>query len=90
MLKSCLNVQKNVDISKYKKLQTLLKRSFEGYVAKKSKILEEENINTFIQIADDKMYLAMKVICFFIYLAASFFRYLDNGVQWRMQTGRSD
>lgn len=61
MLRSCLSIYKDVDISKYDKLQAFLKRSSEGYVPKKSKILEEDDINKFIQEADDKIYLAMKV-----------------------------
>ncbi|KAK4885055.1 hypothetical protein RN001_001326 [Aquatica leii] len=62
MLKCCLNMYKDVDISKYNKLQALLKRTSAGYAPKKSKILEEEEINKFIQEADDRTYLAMKVI----------------------------
>lgn len=71
MLKSCLNIHKDVDISKYNKLQALLKRSSEGYIPKKSKILEEE-INDFIRQADDKIYLAMKVGAEFLYMVASY------------------
>ncbi|KAJ3644696.1 hypothetical protein Zmor_022406 [Zophobas morio] len=60
-LKSCIGIHNNVDISKYHKLQALLKRCSEGYVPKKSKILEEYEINKFISEADDTIYLAMKV-----------------------------
>ncbi|KAK5643353.1 hypothetical protein RI129_007198 [Pyrocoelia pectoralis] len=62
MLRSCLNINKNIDISKYNKLQAFLKRASQHYTPRKSKILEEDNINKFIQVADDKTYLAMKVI----------------------------
>lgn len=61
MLRSCLNIYRNIDISKYKKLQAYLKRLSEGYTPKKSKILEIEEINRFIGQADDKIYLAIKV-----------------------------
>lgn len=61
-----------MDISKYNKLQALLKRSSEGYAPKKSKILEEDDINKFLREADDKMYLAMKVSVICMYIAASY------------------
>jgi site-specific recombinase XerD len=61
MLRSCLKIYKDVDISKYNKLQALLKRASQHYTPRKSKILEEDEINKFIQIANDKTYLAMKV-----------------------------
>ncbi|KAB0802145.1 hypothetical protein PPYR_04331 [Photinus pyralis] len=60
MLRSYLNVHKNVDISRYVKLQALLKRFSQGYEPKKSKILDLEQINRFIQEADDKHYLDTK------------------------------
>lgn len=68
MLRSCLNVHRNVDISKYMKLQALLKRLSKGYQTKKSKILEEEDIHRFLKQADDKIYLAIKVSVDFISL----------------------
>lgn len=61
MLRSCLTIYKDVDISQYKKLQAFLKQLSRGYLPKKSKILEEIDIIKFIQEADDKIYLAMKV-----------------------------
>lgn len=61
MLRSCLTIYKDIDISQYKKLQAFLKRLSQGYLSKKSKILEELDIIKFIQDADDKIYLAMKV-----------------------------
>lgn len=38
-----------------------LKRQSEGYKPKKSKILTEENVETFINIAPNEMYLSTKV-----------------------------
>lgn len=61
MLKLCLNIYKNVDISQYNKLQAYLKSHSKGYVPKKSRILEAENVNRFIVEAEDKQYLAIKV-----------------------------
>lgn len=61
MLRSCLNIYKRTDISKFSRLLAYLKRLSEGYEPKKSKILEIEHINRFIIEADDKIYLAMKV-----------------------------
>lgn len=61
MLRCCLNIYKNTDISKFCKLIAYLKRLSEGYEPKKSKILEIDHINRFIIEADDKIYLAMKV-----------------------------
>lgn len=62
MLRTCLNVFKNVDISQYVKLQTRLKTMSSGYEPKKSKILEIEDINRFIKEGDDQLYLATKIV----------------------------
>ncbi|KAK4885519.1 hypothetical protein RN001_001790 [Aquatica leii] len=62
MLQCSLNLHQNVDISKFNKLHALLKQASVGYVPKKSKILEEDNINKFINEADNELYLAMKVV----------------------------
>jgi site-specific recombinase XerD len=56
MLRSCLNIYKNVDISHYAKLQAFLKKQAENYQPKKSKILEVEDICRFIGHAENKMY----------------------------------
>ena len=44
-LKSCITIYNNVDISKYHRLQALLKRCSEGYVPNKFKLLEEYEIS---------------------------------------------
>lgn len=62
ILKATINVKHNIDISRFKKLKTLLKRSSEKYVAKKSKVFTEENIKQFLENAPDEIYLATKVI----------------------------
>lgn len=61
IIKSLININHNIDISKYKKLQALLKRKSEGYVGKKSKIFSPEQLKTFIDEAPDEIYLFIKV-----------------------------
>lgn len=61
MLKSCIILHENIDISKYTKLISYLKRKTANHVPKKSKILEEVHINTFIEQAPDEEFLLMKV-----------------------------
>lgn len=61
ILKSCLNVYQNIDISKYLELQTFLKRISSHYEPKKSKILQVQDIDNFVAKADDKFYLVHKV-----------------------------
>lgn len=61
MLKATFAIRHNVNISKYPKLRSLLKRQGEGYRPKKAKILTKEQINTFIQEASDNEYLMIKV-----------------------------
>lgn len=63
MVKSTLNIKHQVDISKYFKLTTLLKRKSEGYIAKKAKTFSPEEINKFLNDAPDQLYLQSKVTC---------------------------
>lgn len=84
-LRSCLAIYRNVDISKYVKLQAFLKRMSAGYVPKKSKILEDSDINKFINEADNKLYLAIKVGVNFIYFVTLhilniILDYINNGL----------
>lgn len=72
MLRSCLNVYENLDISKFVRLQAFLKRQSDGYEPKKSKILEQDQINRFIHEADDLNYLAVKVSSNFICVSQVF------------------
>ncbi|KAK4887074.1 hypothetical protein RN001_003345 [Aquatica leii] len=60
MLKTCLNINKNIDISKFLKVTVFLKRIFKNYVPKKSKVLEFKHIEKFLVEANDDRYLAMK------------------------------
>jgi hypothetical protein len=61
MLKSTLNIKQNINIENYSKLIAFLKRTKDGYVAKKSRMLEIEEIEKFINEAPDETYLLMKV-----------------------------
>ncbi|KAK4881350.1 hypothetical protein RN001_004669 [Aquatica leii] len=60
MLKTCLNINKNIDISKFLKVTVFLKRISKNYVPKKSKVLEFKHIEKFFVEANDDCYLAMK------------------------------
>ncbi|KAJ8975091.1 hypothetical protein NQ317_006505, partial [Molorchus minor] len=61
MVKSCLIIYDNIDISKFPKLIAFLKRTGDGYQAKKSKILTKSEIDRFLSSADDKDFLMIKV-----------------------------
>ncbi|KAJ8976775.1 hypothetical protein NQ317_009694 [Molorchus minor] len=61
MVKSCLIIYDNIDISKFPKLIAFLKRTGDGYQAKKSKILTKTEIDRFLLSADDKEFLMIKV-----------------------------
>lgn len=85
MLRSCLNIYKDIDISKYARLQAFLKRCAQGYEPKKSKILDIDQIHEFIEKADDKLYLAIKVFLFYIKVPFVNFFILDriiNRICW--------
>ncbi|KAB0790716.1 hypothetical protein PPYR_13573 [Photinus pyralis] len=60
MLRLMINIRQNVDISKFMKLQAFLKRLSVGFVPKKSKILEYNDIEKFISAAPDMDYLVIK------------------------------
>ncbi|KAJ8968777.1 hypothetical protein NQ317_014534, partial [Molorchus minor] len=61
MVKSCLIIYDNIDISPFPKLIAFLKRTGDGYQAKKSKILTKSKIDRFLSSADDKEFLMIKV-----------------------------
>lgn len=61
MLKAVLKIKHDIDLEKYGKLRSFLKRTSEGYEPKKSKTLTPEEINKFIKEAPDKLYLLHKV-----------------------------
>lgn len=61
MLKSTLIVKNDIDISKFAKVQAFLKKKSVGHIAKKSRVLTQQDINTFLGEALDEMYLLAKV-----------------------------
>lgn len=64
MLRNVISTKKNVDISKYTRLNAFLKRKSEGYKPTKSKILTLEDITRFLIEAPDDVFLLMKVFLF--------------------------
>lgn len=50
---------KNVDVSQYTTLLPFLKTLTEGYEPKKSKFIEAENFNRYIQKTNNQIYLAI-------------------------------
>ncbi|KAK5646365.1 hypothetical protein RI129_004829 [Pyrocoelia pectoralis] len=65
MLKSTLNIKENINIEKYTKLIALLKRKHDGYLPKKSKILEMTELEKFINEAPNEDYLMIKTALIF-------------------------
>ncbi|KAF5298757.1 hypothetical protein FQR65_LT09626 [Abscondita terminalis] len=61
MIKSCMALHENIDVSQYKKLISFLKRNSDGYTAKKSKIFNREQVNSYLSKADDDVHLMRKV-----------------------------
>lgn len=76
MVKSCLIIYDNIDISKFPKLIAFLKRTGDGYQAKKSKILTKGEIDSFLSSADDKEFLMIKVRLLLL-LGISIIKYFD-------------
>lgn len=61
MLKSTLTILRGVDIGGYRQLAALLAKNSKGFVSKKSKILESQHVEKFLNEAPDDKYLAVKV-----------------------------
>lgn len=61
MLKCCILIHNNIDISKYTKLLDYLKSQSAHAQPKKSRALTEDQIYLFIDQADDREFLLMKV-----------------------------
>lgn len=60
-MKSTLNIKHQIDLSKYSKLNSLLKRKSEGYKGKIAKTFSPDELKTFINEAPDIKYLMIKV-----------------------------
>lgn len=65
MLKLVIKLEKDIDISKYYKLTSYLKRANDGYKSKKSMVLEQKDAENFIFNAPDNIYLMTKVATIF-------------------------
>ncbi|XP_015125083.1 uncharacterized protein LOC107046879 [Diachasma alloeum] len=61
MLKKTLSTYEAIDISQFPKVRNFLAVNSKGYEPKKSQVLNDENIDTFIREAPDVIYLAIKV-----------------------------
>uniref|UniRef100_A0A1Y1JXN8 Uncharacterized protein n=1 Tax=Photinus pyralis TaxID=7054 RepID=A0A1Y1JXN8_PHOPY len=61
MVRSCMLIYDNVDINKFPKLISFLKRNSDGYSPKKSKIFNREEVEKFLLEADDDTHLMRKV-----------------------------
>lgn len=61
MLRSTISLNHGIDIEKYNKLKSLLKRKSEGFQPKKANTFSPEDIKKFIAKASDDKYLATKV-----------------------------
>lgn len=65
MLKSCLAVKENVNVSNLPKSIAFLKRQSVGYTPKKSKVLTADQVAKFILEAPDEKWLLTKIILIF-------------------------
>lgn len=61
MLKSTLALKENIELKKYHKLISFLKRQNESYTPKKSSVFLKEEINKFLTSAPDVAFLSTKV-----------------------------
>lgn len=62
MLKSTIYLKEsNIDLGHYNKLKSFLKRKQETDITKKSKILTKENVEDFLNRAEDENFLLIKV-----------------------------
>lgn len=61
MLKTTIDNNKGIDVTKYSQLQRFLKKQNVGFVAKKSKVFTTQEVEKFLHEAPDETYLATKV-----------------------------
>lgn len=61
MLRTIINVQKNIDISKYALLRSFIKQQNVGYKCRKAKVFSPAELDTFLKRAPDSKYLVTKV-----------------------------
>lgn len=60
-LKATIKLHRNIDISSFTKVISLLKRKKEGHESKSATPLSEDEVKTFIELAPDDIHLAHKV-----------------------------
>lgn len=65
MIKSMVKIKQNVDISKFYKLTTFLKKQNVGFRPKKAKTFTKEDVAKFMIKAPDEVYLLIKVATIF-------------------------
>ena len=68
MLKKMINLKNNIDINKYMNFKSFLKNKYKGYKPKKSLVFTSENVEQFLNTADDHIYLGAKVLNLYICL----------------------
>lgn len=61
MLRTTININEGVDISKFPNITAYLKRQADGYKPKKSLVLLKEHVDAFLIQADNKVHLLNKV-----------------------------
>lgn len=71
MLKSTLLAKDNIDIGKYRRVDSYLRRNSVGYLPKKSKTLNQTEVLEFLNQAPDEDYLMEKVLLLVISLSNS-------------------
>lgn len=61
MLRTTLELRHSIYIGDYHKLKTFLKNFSKGYKPKRAKVLTWKDVEKFVNVADDFVYLGMKV-----------------------------
>ncbi|XP_014216391.1 uncharacterized protein LOC106645125 isoform X2 [Copidosoma floridanum] len=61
MLKTMLNINKNIDIDKYSNLKAFLKEKHKGYKAKRAAVFSSRDLNRFLTTAPDSIFISEKV-----------------------------
>jgi hypothetical protein len=61
MLKATLKLKRDINISKYNKVNSFMKRTSTGYKPKKSRVFTKEDVSRFLTEAPDENFLLMKV-----------------------------
>lgn len=78
MLKATLELNDNIDISKFSKVLAMLKRYSDGYKSKKANVLSEDHVQRFLQAASDSNFLVIFLSMFHSLLESRFFEFFYN------------